>query len=60
MKLTVQQKRDIEVLLYHSRRDISYGDGGTFTKMNGDLDQIAIRQVKRSHDLLKQIIAKGL
>jgi len=55
MKLSKKKIDDLLNMIDHSRRDISYGEGGTFGDGN-DYDKKAIKSVERAIETIKKII----
>jgi len=58
MKLTRQQARDLLTMIEHSRRDISFREGGSFVDLNNEeeVDHVAVKSVERAIDVIKQLI----
>lgn len=58
-KLTKRQKADLELLIEHTRTDISYDAGGSFGLNPGideEVDAEAVKSAVRAINLIKQLI----
>jgi hypothetical protein len=57
MKLSNKAIDDLLTLVDHVRRDISYGEGGTYTTVdNSSVDKVAIKKAERAIDFIKGFI----
>lgn len=56
MKISNTTVNDLLTLIDHTRRDIQYGEGGTYNEGEDEIDTKAIKQAERAIDFIKQII----
>lgn len=60
-KLSDKDIADLLVLVFHTRRNIGFEDGGSFTDETGNCDQKEVERAERGISLIKRVIlANGI
>lgn len=55
-KLSKRQVDDLLTMIEHTRRDLKYGEGGTFNDGKENIDSKDVRKVERAIDWIKVFI----